>query len=72
MEKSSDRSLIGQVIEWWGHNVISYVALFANFFPTAFLGRETKKLLWNVFQEHTKDVDLENEPDWWKFWEHNQ
>ena len=67
---SSNRSIIGQAIEWLGHNAISYAA-----FLPLLVDDPLKELVIRVtaaylFIKHTKDVDLENSLLWFMFWEH--
>lgn len=67
---STERSLIGQTTEWWGHNVLSYVAIVGSALLSVLPNTDLEVVVWRLFYDHTKDVDLENRWDWWKFWEH--
>lgn len=67
---SNERSLIGQTIEWFGYNAVSYFAIAGSVILGLIHNTDLEELLWQLFYNHTKDVDLENRQDWWKFWEH--
>lgn len=53
-----------------GHNAVSYIAIVGSAVLGLLPNNYLEEWLWRLFYDHTKDVNLENSPDWWKFWRH--
>ena len=64
----TDRSLLGLTIEWGVHNLVSYAAFMPAPLHDPILILSIQIFAFYLFVEHTKDVDLENSPEWYKFW----
>ncbi len=67
---SKERSIIGQTVEWIGHNIFFYEAFAPVAFKDPFFTISLQILATYLFFARTKDVDLENSREWYKFWEH--
>lgn len=65
----SKRTVFDQAVEWSGHNVFSVFSVACCFLFGVFSAKDIEMYYWNLFYEHTKDIDIENDECWYKFWE---